>query len=158
MRTFVAVFEGVNLSRGLQVREATFILLETGEIKHYFIKPPEELQLNESEKKTDFYIRKCLGGIGVHTPIPGAQPFQKLAEVVTSMGGDKIFCVGDIAQNVLRSILPYGDIENIQQTLNFVYPKTLLDSNCGYKHLNTRYCSLNKLKCVVYYLKFNKVY
>ena len=158
MSTFVAAFEGVKLSQTFIVREATLYNLNTGEIKHYFVKPPSPLNLSEQEKKTNSYVQRQLGGVGLHTALPDAVSFERLRTAVAGMGGGKIWCVGHMAEDVLRTILPNGDIEDLSKIMNFVYPKTLVACKCKHRHANPRYCSFNKLWTIVYFLKFKGFY
>ena len=151
----VVTIEGVNLSEGYIVRELSIYYVGTKSTRHHHFNPPTNFHLNEDNRKTDAYTRKKLGGLGVFTVIPGGKPYEESAAIVTELGAYKIICAGEITRKWLRTILPHGNIVDIQETTKFVYPKELVSTWCGYFHANFRYCSYGKLLTLVYFLKFS---
>ena len=150
----VISIEGPNYTNFCLVRELAIYDVQTGNVEQHFFDPPPNLCLSETDQKTDFYSRSVLGGFGLHTPVPQpALPYDRLYSYITALGGYRLFCAGNVAHRWLQSVLPYGDIVDIQQTSEFKYPKNLVPVTCEFNHKNNRYCSKGKLMTVVYYLK-----
>ena len=155
MPTVIVTLEGVNLAEEYIVRELSIYYPSSKTSIHHHYDPPTNYCLDEADRKTDSYIRNRCGGVGVFTPIPGARPYTESTSDITSLGGCRIICAGGIASKWLRTILPYGDIVDIQESTKFVYPKELISTWCGFLHNNTRFCSFAKLWTLVYFLKFS---
>ena len=153
--TVIIAGEGSNLKNQYIPREVSIYYVNTKTVNHFHFDPPTNFSLDRANQKTDAFIRNELGGIGVFTVIPGARPQSEVTSVITNLGGYRIFCAGSITRRWLQTILPYGDIIDVQESTKFVYPKELVFTWCGYFHKNVRYCSLAKLWTLVYFLKFN---
>ena len=123
------------------------------EIWHHYTFDPPQRELTAVEKKTNNYTRKVLHGVGVYDVIPGALPYEESRRIITSLGDYKIVCAGNVAAAWLKSILPYGDITDIQTLTPFTYPKDMPEITCGVNHC-PRYCSKEKLWTLVFYFKY----
>ena len=146
--------EGVYLAEGdYVVRELSVYYCETGEIRHYTFDPPQRFLTGE-EVRTNYYVRNVLDGVGVFDVIPGAMSSSASQDIVTALGNYQILCVGNVAYAWLKTILPCGNVVNIQSRTDFTYPKNIPEMCCGVQH-NSRYCALSKLWVVVFYFMFS---
>ena len=146
--------EGVYLSEAdYVVRELSLYFCESGTVKHYTFDPPQR-DLTGMEKRTNNYVKKVLGGVGVYDVIPGALDYDSSKSIITALGDCQILCVGNVAYAWLKKILPYGDVVDIQTRTDFKYPKNIPDICCGVQH-NSRYCALSKLWVVIFYFMFS---
>ena len=66
------------------------------------------------------------------------------ASILTSLKDYRIFTQGNVATDFISTILPCGDVWDIQEISMHKYPAELAYTNCGILH-NSRYCSLAKL-------------
>ena len=152
--TVIVSAEGVCLAEDdYVVRELSIYFCESRTVQHYTFDPPQR-ELLGTEKRTNFYVRNVLHGLGVYDVIPGSREYTASTEIITSLGNYQILCVGNVAYAWLKSILPYGNIIDIQKITDFIYPKNLPRMCCGINH-NSRYCALSKLWTVMFYLMFS---
>ena len=152
--TVIVSGEGVYLKEGdYVVREISIYYCETGKVLHYTFDPPQR-ELSAMEKRTNYYIRNVLHGVGVFDIIPGALPNVISQDIVRALGDYQILCVGNVAYGWLKTVLPWGNVVNIQSRTDFAYPKNLPEMCCGVQH-NSRYCALSKLWVVVFYFMFS---
>ena len=146
--------EGVYLAEGdYVVRELSVYFCETGKIVHYTFDPPQR-ELTGMEKRTNHYIRNVLHGVGVFDVIPGAMPSSASRDIVKGLGNYQILCVGNVANAWLKTIIPWGNVVDIQSRTDFTYPKNIPKISCGVQH-NCRYCALSKLWVIVFYFMFS---
>ena len=146
MTTAIVSLEGINLPRGLVVREMSIFYPNDGSFRHYFFDPPD-LDLNEDDRQTERFYRNVLGGTGIWEPIRGSLPYINLHYLLQKHSAYELFTVGNISQNFLIERLPLTRIINIQDVSVFIYPRVMEPAGCGVNH-NPRYCSLAKLKVV----------
>ena len=144
--------EGLNFEGGYRVREMSIYFCETGTTRDYVFNPPLYQQLSENDEKTDFYVRRVLGGLGARTFIPHAKPYEEAFRIINSLSRCHILCVGNVAYKWLRNILPASSIDELQERTGFKYPKVLKKGSCKLPH-NPRYCSNAKICYVTNFLK-----
>lgn len=125
MDSVFITLSGTNLSSGLIVREVSFYFPSSDSRRHYFIDTQSGLKISAGDRKTDNYTRRFLGGMSLHTPLPGSlQPSEiKNMLLKVSLTHD-IFCIGSVDQIFLESTLPYTCINDVQDLVGFKYPKT----------------------------------
>ena len=152
--TVIVSAEGVYLAENdYIVRELSIYFCETRTVQHFTFDPPQR-ELSGTEKRTNFYVRNILHGLGVYDIISGSREYSDSTKIVTALGNYQILCVGNVAYAWLKTILPYGNIINIQNKTDFSYPKNLPRMCCGINH-NSRYCALSKLWTLVFYFMFS---
>lgn len=149
------VTDGTNLSINYFPNEGTLANLESKEFRHYFVNPPEGMRLSKGQKTTEWFTRVKLGGQGFRQwTLPG-MPQKEFIRLIQSLRRDTIFCVGELHENWLRSLLgTEADIRNLGD-MGFNYPKTLPAANCGVFHRCTRRCSFAKLNKAKEFLESN---
>ena len=154
VRTVILSPEGVYLAKDdYVVRVLSIYFCETGKIEHHTFDPPQR-ELTEMEKKTNSYVRNVLHGVGVFDVIAGASECNVCRDILTGLRDCQILCVGNVAYAWLKTILPYGNIVDIQSRTDFKFPKNIPEICCGVGH-NSRYCALSKLWVVVFYFMFS---
>ena len=94
--TVIVSGEGVYLSEAdYVVRELSLYFCDSGTVKHYTFDPPQR-ELTGMEKRTNNYVKKVLGGVGVYDVIPGALEYDISKSIITALGDCQILCVGNV--------------------------------------------------------------
>ncbi len=144
MNSVIVSVSGVNLSHHYIVREMSIYFVGDDSTRHYFFNRPSHLQLTQGKKRTDYYTREVLGGIGILTYIPGALEYDSHRKILNSLGARyRIFFAGHVTHKFLTELMPYADIVDVQLISTFTYPKNL--PNCCNGNHTPRQCSLAKL-------------
>ena len=146
MKSVYISISGTNFSSRFVIREMSLYFPHNHSWRHYFFDCPPDIWINDKDRKTDWYTRRVLGGIGIRTRLPGSLQHGQHKIILSKLWSDhKIYCAGHITARFLQELLPYADIEDKQESSPFYYPKELPTANCGTDH-RARYCSLAKLR------------
>ena len=147
--TVYVSISGTNFATQFIVREMSLFFPNNSSWRHYFFDTPRGLRLSDGDKKTDWFTRRVLGGIGIYSRLPGSLEYGQHRAILVKLGTNhKICCAGHISAQFLQNLLPYADIEDLQQTHPFNYPRSLPTANCGTDH-KPRFCSLAKLRYLI---------
>ena len=150
MDSFVYVaIEGINLSKNFYVIRELSILFPNGDVQHLHFKNPPDLCLTVAQQKTAWYTQQRLSGFGITDDTSCCLPSSTCIDVLKSLAGFRIYCVGDITKQFLTQRLPDSRIIDICTLLNFSYPKKQSNPRCSIQHGKSyRYCSLFKVYCL----------
>ena len=110
--------------------------------------------MTHADRQTERYSKKVLGGLGIDEHADGSLEYYAHIPVIQSLQEYRILLVGNVAEKFVRSILPYGDVWDLQNVTSLTYPKQLHSAYCGIPH-NARYCSLAKLWYIKSYVDSN---
>ena len=89
------------------------------------------LKLDEADKKTDAYTKRLLGGISIYERIPGSIAYNELENILAKLASNhRMLCIGHVTLRFLEELLPYAEIQDIQRSTAFKYPKTLPRLDC----------------------------
>jgi len=103
-------------------------------------------ELDEADKKTNAYTKRVLGGISIYEHIPGSIAYNELENILVKLASNhRMLCIGHVTSRFLEELLPYAEIQDIQRSTAFKYPKKLPRLDCGYRN-ESRYCSLAMLR------------
>ena len=136
--------DGINFSSGFVCKELSLFLEDERTSRHYVFKRPIDLQLTGSDRKTEFFHHKILGGLRLNDSSVGSLEHYSHVGVIQSLCNYTVYVAGHVAYKFVTRIIPGSDVYDIQQIAHHQFPRTLPQSPCGIEH-NPRYCSLAKL-------------
>lgn len=151
MDNVFVTFSGTNLASGLIAREVSLYFPSTESWRHCFIDTPGGMKFTPGDWKTDRYTRRFLGGMSLNTALHGSLQLRDIRNMLLKISlTHKLYCIGSVDRIFLENMMPYAWIEDVQDIVDFKYPKALPSANCGFSHNDVfRYCSLAKLQYVV---------
>ena len=146
MKTVIFTCEGLNLSRGLIMKEMTLYFPIVNNVRQFFFKRPVNLvHLTQADRLIEWDVTGNLGGLALNDCQQGGLDYYQHIPIISDLKDYTIYVAGSMTQLFLKQILHHADIRDIQEFTSHIYPDELPFAGCGVFHSNNRYCSLSKM-------------
>ena len=102
----IAAIEGFDFGDGFVIRELTLIFPDNSE-QHFQFKNPEELHLNEADKRIAKFTKNHLNGFSATDDGTSCLPHSAYSQILRQIENCRIYVAGDQAKHFFTLNLPY---------------------------------------------------